>query len=297
MTTRAMRLTRFDDGPGILAAAGDYLVAREAQHNLPLGILGTLRDRPEVYPEPPYLAVVMDGDPIALVAVRTPPWDLVLSEAGVPERRIPEAVDVLIGDLLTAAPDLPGVLGPPSTVGPFVARWSDRTGETASLAMAERAYRLTRVVPPEPVPGRWRFAEESDRALLVDWIEAFHREALLARDVRQDIGAMVDRFVHDPGRWTYLWEVDGRSVSLVCAGAATPNGIRIGPVYTPPGHRRTGYAGALTAAASQDQLDRGRRFCFLFTDLANKTSNHIYQAVGYEPVTDIDRYRLERPAR
>ena len=130
-----------------------------------------------------------------------------------------------------------------------------------------------------------------------DWIEAFHREALLARDVRQDIGAMVDRFIHDPGRWTYLWEVDGRAVSLVCAGAATPNGIRIGPVYTPPGHRRTGYAGALTAAASQDQLDRGRRFCFLFTDLANKTSNHIYQAVGYEPVTDIDRYRLERPAR
>ena len=31
-------------------------------------------------------------------------------------------------------------------------------------------------------------------------------------------------------------------------------------------------------------------FCFLFTDLANPTSNHIYQAIGYEPVTDIDVY-------
>ena len=34
----------------------------------------------------------------------------------------------------------------------------------------------------------------------------------------------------------------------------------------------------------------GRRFCFLFTDLANPTSNKIYQAIGYEPVCDVDQY-------
>jgi predicted GNAT family acetyltransferase len=28
---------------------------------------------------------------------------------------------------------------------------------------------------------------------------------------------------------------------------------------------------------------------FLFTDLANPTSNRIYQDVGYEPVIDFDR--------
>ena len=71
---------------------------------------------------------------------------------------------------------------------------------------------------------------------------------------------------------------------------ATPNGIRIGPVYTPPDRRGHGYASALTAGASQDQLDRGRRFVFLFTDLANPTSNKIYQAIGYEPVCDVDAY-------
>ena len=49
----------------------------------------------------------------------------------------------------------------------------------------------------------------------------------------------------------------------------------------------------MTAAASQDQLDRGRRFVFLFTDLANPTSNKIYQAIGYEPVCDVDMYRFE----
>ena len=91
---------------------------------------------------------------------------------------------------------------------------------------------------------------------------------------------------------SHLWEADGRPVSLVVAGSRTPNGRRIGPVYTPPAQRGRGYAGALTAAASQDQLDRGAAFCFLFTDLANPTSNAIYRRIGYEPVTDVDQYRF-----
>ncbi len=67
-------------------------------------------------------------------------------------------------------------------------------------------------------------------------------------------------------------------------------------VYIPPGERNRGYASALTAAASRDQLERGRRFCFQFTDLANPTSNHIYQQIGYEPVRDVDMYRFEAGA-
>jgi predicted GNAT family acetyltransferase len=37
-------------------------------------------------------------------------------------------------------------------------------------------------------------------------------------------------------------------------------------------------------------LSRGHRLCFLFTDLANPTSNGIYQRVGNEPVCDVDGY-------
>ena len=44
---------------------------------------------------------------------------------------------------------------------------------------------------------------------------------------------------------------------------------------------------------SQAELDRGRRWCFLFTDLANPTSNRIYQAIGYRPIRDIRIYRFE----
>jgi hypothetical protein len=46
------------------------------------------------------------------------------------------------------------------------------------------------------------------------------------------------------------------------------------------------------AGVSQYLLDSGRKFCTLFTDLANPTSNHIYQVIGYEPVCDVDEYKF-----
>jgi uncharacterized protein len=82
-----------------------------------------------------------------------------------------------------------------------------------------------------------------------------------------------------------LWEND-RPVSLAGWGGETPNGVRVGPVYTPPAHRRRGYGSAVTAAVTAERLAAGRRFCFLYTDLANPTSNRIYASLGYEPVCD-----------
>jgi hypothetical protein len=285
-----VELTRLETADALLAVAGDYLVEREAEHNLPLGILLTLRDQPGVYREPPYLALVRDAGKVALVVVRTPPRGLILSEPGVALERITGAVQVVVDDLAAVSPDLPGAGGPKPTVGPFVAGWSAATGQPARLAMAERIYRLSRVIPPRPTPGAWRLADLGDRALLLDWLVAFQDEALSVRPPAGEAEAMVDLWVRQDGRLAYLWEVDRRVASLVVAGARTPTGRRIGPVYTPPGERRHGYAAALTAAASQDQLDRGSRFCFLFTDLSNATANGIYQRIGYQPVTDVDRY-------
>lgn len=73
----------------------------------------------------------------------------------------------------------------------------------------------------------------------------------------------------------------------------TPNGIRINLVYTPPKYRKKGYATSCIAALSQTLLDAGHKYCFLFTDLANPTSNHIYQTIGYQPVCKMNNYWFE----
>ncbi|HEY6056522.1 MAG TPA: GNAT family N-acetyltransferase [Candidatus Limnocylindrales bacterium] len=283
-----MRLQLFGSITEFLAVAGDFLVAREAESNLLLGIAGTLRDHPQVYPEPPYLAVVSDQSGVVLVAIRTPPFDLVLSDTNTPD-----ALHSVVEDVARRFPDLGGFSGPVAVSRQFADRWLARTGQPARVSMAERIYRLVTVVQPAPQPaGRWRLAGEADTTLIARWLVDFQREALPGDGPMPDPLAMAERYVHGLGRAMYLWEVDHLPVSMVGVGGRTPNGVRIGPVYTPPTDRRRGYAAALTAAASQDSLDAGCRFCFLFTDLANPTSNNIYQAIGYEPVTDVDRYRI-----
>jgi predicted GNAT family acetyltransferase len=53
-------------------------------------------------------------------------------------------------------------------------------------------------------------------------------------------------------------------------------------VYTPRALRGHGYGGAVTRYLSERQLNHGKKFCFLYTDMANPTSNSIYKKLGYE---------------
>ena len=271
-----------------LAAAGSFLGAREAEHNLLFGIAGFGANQPRgLHRRAGQFATVADGaGSVVAATLRTPPHNQVLS--WVDEL---EAVDALVDALRTE--DLPGLLGPTEPAARFAARWTDATSQPARLQVAERIFRLRRVIPPErPAPGRWRVVGPRDRELIADWLVAFMTEAVPEAPANPDPGAVADRWVAQVGRIGYVWEDGGSVVSLVGAGGETPHGIRIGPVYTPPERRSRGYASSLTAAASQDQLDRGREFVFLFTDLANPTSNKIYRAIGYEPVCDVDQYRF-----
>jgi predicted GNAT family acetyltransferase len=67
----------------------------------------------------------------------------------------------------------------------------------------------------------------------------------------------------------------------------TKNTVSIGAVYTAPAHRKNSYASGLVAALSQKMLDTGFQKCVLVTDLANATSNKIYQNIGYKAFCDI----------
>jgi predicted GNAT family acetyltransferase len=101
------------------------------------------------------------------------------------------------------------------------------------------------------------------------------------------------RLDDNPASGLWVWEVDGAVVSMSGYGGPTPSGARIGPVYTPPELRGQGYATALVAAQTRWLLDHGRRFCFLFTDLGNPTSNRIYELIGYHRIADAAHYRFD----
>lgn len=67
--------------------------------------------------------------------------------------------------------------------------------------------------------------------------------------------------------------------------------VRVRMVYTPPEHRRHGYAEALVRALTRQLLSAGMR-PMLYADLTNPTSNGIYRRIGYEAVAEIVRYRF-----
>lgn len=279
-----LRVQRWPRANEFTEAARDFLTAREAEHCLLLGLASTIANHPEIYREPRFWTV-HEGGRVVAAAARTPPHNLVLSQIDEPHHLAALADEVLASD------ELPGVTGPTAAARTLADAWSARTGRAAERAVQTRIFRLDRVVPPRRAAGRCREAEERDRALLANWWSAFSAEAMPGAP-RPDAAETADRMLRRAGRVAYLWEDAGEVVALAGAAGPTPRGIRIGPVYTPPERRGRGYASNLVAAVSELHLASGKRFCFLFTDLANPTSNHIYQVIGYVPVTDMDEYRF-----
>jgi predicted GNAT family acetyltransferase len=269
--------------------AGEFLAAREAEHNLIFGICSNIEADARQFEGPPYLATVLHGDRVVGAAIRTPPWRLVLSVMD-----HPGAAHRLVDDLMDEK--LPGVVGPSMAAEHFAEGWTRATGAPATLARHERAFQLREVIRPPTAPGEMVRSDPSHHDLLATWGQAFHDEALPGGPP-QDWDAAAERWIKGLGRTAYLWVAGDRVVSLAAVGGLTPHGVRVGPVYTPPELRGRGYASNLVADLSQLQLDSGREFVFLFTDLANPTSNRIYQAIGYEPVIDVDEYEFSAPER
>ena len=282
-----MDVVRFADPAAFAARTTTFLLAEEARHNVLLWVPATLIERPEVYPEF-HLWTVEDGGAVVLAGVLTPPFNVTLSRPAAGG-----AVEALAGAIHAEAVLPPGVSGAVPEVDAFVAAWAAITGEVAALYTAQRLFRLTEVRPVRGVPGAMREATLADRDLLLAWEIAFAAEVLGQRE-HERTERMLDLRLRAPDPGLYLWENQaGTPVSLVATGGRTPNGIMIGPVYTPPDSRGRGYASALTAGVSALLLERGCTFCLLYTDLSNPTSNHIYQEVGYEAVCDAAGYRFE----
>jgi hypothetical protein len=252
-----------------------------------LGIAGTLRDHPSVYADH-RLWIVEHEERVVGAALQTPPFNVVVALPGAEE-----AADELADALAAEDVDLPGVTGAVPEVDTFSRAWENRSGRRRRRRMAQRIYKLTTLHIPEGVGGAPRLATERDRPLLLSWVDAFVREGW--RDVPAPVGNVertVDARLQAGTGAFFLWE-NPEPVSLAGWGGLTPNGVRVGPVYTPPEHRRRGYGSAVTAAVTADRLAAGRRFCFLYTDLGNPTSNHIYMNLGYQPICDSIDYAFE----
>ena len=274
----APAIERFDEPAAFLSAAEASLLRDEARNNLFLGLAQRLGQPPPLGVAEAYVVRGRDGAPVA-VAVRSERRGLVVSDGPA------DALAALADEIVDAGVALPAANGPEPAVGAFVARYRERTGAGQADGMRTRLHRLDTVVAPRAVPGAMRAADEPDRALAARWIQAFSADTGVPGPTPGTAEALDQRRL-------FLWD-DGGPVAMAAWGRPTPNGCSIGLVYTPPERRGRGYASALVAALSQRMLDGGKRFCTLYTDLANPTSNAIYARIGYRPLADFRLVRFE----
>jgi RimJ/RimL family protein N-acetyltransferase len=274
-----MAWTLTEDLSQYLAEAGGFLRSDPVAHTIELAAVAEMRARGlAAYGSPgPLFGWWRAGDgPVTATVLLTPPYPLLVSP--LPPGAAPQLARALL--VLRRRPG--GVNGNQPDATRFAAAWAELTGASSRVIRRSRLFRLGTLTPLDPVPhGAARLATAADRDLLIAWMAAFSAET---GDSPGPFPAEVDDKLSYGG--LTLWETDGLPVALAGARRPAAGVTRLGPVWTPPVHRRHGYAAAVTTAVTQAAQDTGAGDVVLFTDLATEASNALYPRLGYEPVAD-----------
>lgn len=281
-----MKIVQVEQAEAALDRIGPQLAAAGAEGELAYGLLGRIAQEPDAYGQQVTMLIGIEaGQPIAFV-IRT----------GVHPALIVGFIDEHAIDYVAFVRELQRIDHVPTSVNgaercsiPFADAWTREAGFTTRTRMELRAFELHELCPPATVEGHARAAVAADAVLLEPWCEAFARD--IGDQLESDEAArVVTRFVASEDM--LLWVTEDGPVSMAAINRRTPSSSCVAWVYTPPEHRRHGYASAVVAALSKRELDAGASWCSLFTDRANPTSNHIYTELGYEPRCDFRHIEL-----
>ena len=188
------------------------------------------------------------------------------------------------------------VIGPIESSECFVDSWRSSNGPPAKLSLHTGVYELTSV----------RFPKMDDRILIpidavspniaVQYILGFLTDCFPDMDEPETATEKIfDHHLQD--RTLFFWKSSEDPVPVCMAARArqSRNAATISLVYTPPDLRRHGHASRMVAALSARCLKEGKKFCNLFADLTNPTSNAIYQEIGYRKIGENKHFKFIRP--
>jgi ribosomal protein S18 acetylase RimI-like enzyme len=262
------------DAGEYLDRVGVFLRGRPVEHSVLLGSAAAHISKEAGGTESNLWLWVEDGDEVVAAAQHTPPYGAYLSIGPA------EAMRKLAATLWRLRPGLPGVTGLGTAPQEFATEWSRLGGPGVTPGMRQGLYAADEVTIPFGVAGRLRAATDGEASLLRGWADQFNAEAGVTSNGKDQVGPRIDAGL------LFVWEVDDAVVSMAAVTAAEGGVSRVQLVYTPPESRNRGFASACVAALTARELATPGRTCMLYTDLANPTSNGIYQAVGYRRVGD-----------
>jgi len=281
------QITVFESPALLLQEAKDWLVRYEVKASLIIGLLEQLSKDIQFYgTATPFFSLITQNKEILALALITPPFPIgfILGEK-LGEDRAKQVSYLLASKLIEISfPHVAGIFAENDFATIFAATWKELTGEDSTVQTKERLFSLKQVNPVTGVEGHMRVAVEADLELLMQWNREFSQEVFGKELDEAGVKRARTRIL---GGSMFLWINNGEPVAMAGVPRTSAHTSSVGPVYTPQNHRKKGYASALVAQLSQLKLDEGYRECCLFTDLANPTSNKIYEAIGYRGVVDL----------
>ena len=281
-----MDFNLYDDVRTFYNVTYDILMRHEAQNLIPLGnlIIGYEGKDKAGWRDPAnwFMSTVSDSAGIQLTAIMTPPHNLTLYAT---DNVINEAaLACLIGGLSETGFSVPGVMTENSLAERFAKLYANEKGTEYAIYKRQRIYELLEVSSEIKTVGEIRLTRESDLSFLPYWVEGFANDCF-GTGFNVNVDAEQYRYFILTGK-QYVLVVDGTPVSMARIAREMQTVCGVGQVYTPPYFRGRGYATSCVAALSRLILERGYKKCVLYTDLANPTSNSIYQKIGYKPICD-----------
>jgi predicted GNAT family acetyltransferase len=274
-----------DPLPEFIDRVEPWLLREPVLHNVFLTVLEAKRlgRAPEASGDRWIRAVDEQGDVVG-AAMYTPPRELLLGEVSEP------VAHALADYAATNLEPLAGAVATTTVAEWFATRYAAAAGVAAKRRLSSRIFRLdTEPAAPFEVPGRAREATAADRDVLIAWADAFAAEASPNDAAPVDNSRPIDARLK-LGGLLWIWEDGDEPVAMAWITPPVARMARINAVYTPPERRGRGYASGCVAAASTHVQTALASTCMLYTDLANPTSNKIYQALGYRAVADVQEW-------
>lgn len=202
-------------------------------------------------------------------------WLWIAEELSEEQKR--ERIDQLVKQLQGIS--LPGISGGPEIAKLFAQSYAAQHSLRFEIAMTMEAYECLTVKHPPKSNGVLKNAEQEDALSAAD---------LMARMAEEAFGVPVhaDSQLPEAERviangYCFLWMVNGEPVSIANIAHLSPRHGRINSVFTPPEHRKKGYASAVVAEAASHLLREGI-IPMLYADLSNPNSNGVYQSLGFQ---------------
>lgn len=271
-----MRIIHYSDIESFFVDNLAFLEEEEAVNNLLIGIPKAIASASSAPANINLYSVKDDEDKTLFALVQTPPHNyLIYAKEGLPPSVFQQIIPKLKAENIQAS----GVIGPEDIALAFAKEWQAITGQTWKIGLLQLIYQLDELKTIHISEGKLRLAQESDMDTLIQWWMGFAREAMNDQDPIPNPKAIFQKIRKKD---LYLWE-DGELVTMTAVGRPTRNGITVNYVYTPAEFRGRGYASSCVYMVSKAMLEK-YKFCDLFTDRTNATSNKIYKRMGYYPI-------------